>query len=99
MGSSFVEFRGRGFWAKDTPLQAALYLLHRELADHGEVAAPLGRWRDALIDWAACPGSGCIDSGLTDYPDDAATDPLAAAVRGAQLHQGERMIGSDLARA
>jgi hypothetical protein len=31
MESSFVQLRGRGFWARDTPLQAAMCLLHREL--------------------------------------------------------------------
>lgn len=99
MGSSFVEFRGRGFWAKDTLLQAAMYLLHRELADQGDLPASLGQWRDTLTDWATCPGSGCIDSGLRDYPGDAPTDPLIATIRGAQLRQRERLIGSDLARA
>jgi hypothetical protein len=99
MGQSFVEFRGRGFWAKDTPLQAAMYLLHRELTDQSELISPLTRWRDTLIDWASCPGSGCIDSGLRDYPDDAPIDPLVAIIRGAQSRQPERLIGSELAQA
>jgi hypothetical protein len=98
MGSSFVEFRGRGFWAKDTPLQAAMYLLYRGLVRRTDLTSPLERWRDTLIDWAKCPGSGCIQSGLEEYPTDAPAEPIADIVGEAQSHQVQWLKAPDLAR-
>jgi hypothetical protein len=98
MGSSFIEFRGRGFWAKDTPLQAAMYLLYRGLVGRTDLTTPLTRWRDTLIDWAKCPGSGCINSGLEEYPTDAPAESIADIVGEAQAHQLQWLKASDLAR-
>jgi hypothetical protein len=99
MGSSFVEFRGRGFWAKDTPLQAAMYLLHCELRDRSAVSEALGRWRDTLMVQARWGGGGCVWSGLQDFSDDQAGEALADVVRGAQARQSAQLTTHELAEA
>lgn len=65
MGSSHVEYRGRGFWARDTDLELWLLLL----ADEAESTPnPIPRWLEELrqhwLEQAVAGGSGCLDTGL-----------------------------------
>jgi hypothetical protein len=76
-----------------------MYVLYRELAEQAVLSPALLQWRDTLVGWAACPGSGCIDAGLDDYPDDSTTDPVARTISGAQSRQRDRLIAADLAQA
>ncbi|HEU0054448.1 MAG TPA: hypothetical protein VFQ39_14775 [Longimicrobium sp.] len=81
MATSLVAFRGRVFFVKDTPLQAAMYLLARELTERGASTPWLARWRERLVRQARWGGGGLIIIGLDEYPPDepAALSPKSRA--------------------
>ena len=56
MGSSFVEYRGKGFWSRD------LYLEHflACLADVAEASSPEDWLRDAATNWREQSSAGLI---------------------------------------
>jgi hypothetical protein len=67
MGSSFTEFRGKGFWARDPGLELWLYLLAVEAA---KVANPPQWLRKAQADWhlqATAGFVGCISASLDEH--------------------------------
>jgi hypothetical protein len=67
VGSSFTEFRGCGFWARDPSLEVWLYLLARELGDMGDRPEWLSVARQ---DWhvkATAGFGGCICANLDEY--------------------------------
>lgn len=66
MGSSFTEFRGRGFWADDGALEVWLYFLSEEAKAHADAS-----WlRKAAEDWriqATVRFVGCISASLDEH--------------------------------
>jgi hypothetical protein len=84
MGSSFVEFRGCAVWVKDWALQAAMFLLYREIEKRSDLSRALDDWRRTLMEQAVWAGGGSVWVGLQDYPDDQPSEPLVEVVRSAQ---------------
>ncbi|MFI6285028.1 hypothetical protein ACIBCM_09760 [Streptomyces sp. NPDC051018] len=77
MGSSYMEYRGCGFWSRDFQAEVWLYLLSREAAQ----AAGRPAWLDAARgDWEIQATTGfmgcvspCLDEHLGAHPDRVAT--------------------------
>jgi hypothetical protein len=67
VGRSFVEFRGSGFWARDTALEVWLWLLCREI----ELLPETPDWLFALRDhWhlhATAGFNGCVSPSLDRF--------------------------------
>jgi hypothetical protein len=67
MGSSFTEFRGKGFWSRDALLKAWLRILSLHMED--EVYKP--GWQHDLRDkWLLASAgyfNGCISPALDDF--------------------------------
>ena len=80
MGSSFVEFRGRGFWAKDMPLQVAMFGIARAIDERGESSGISPKFREKLREQMVWGGIGCVCTGLDDIPDSEPVNPIVRAV-------------------
>ena len=57
MGSSFIDYRGRGFWTRDAKIELWLYLLCIEINQAEDVPDWLLRVRD---DWHLQATIGCV---------------------------------------
>ena len=67
MGSSFTEYRERGFWSRDASIELWLYLLAQEVRRLDDPPAWL---REAAEDWhlqATVGMGGCVSAGLDQY--------------------------------
>jgi len=82
MGSSFTEFRGKGFWSRDGLLEAWLRVLSLHMDD--DVHKP--GWQHDLRDkWLLVSAgffSGCISTSLDDFLTD--SDRIAAILRASE---------------
>jgi hypothetical protein len=67
MASSFVSYRGAGFWANDGVIGVWLRLLVREIDGHKAIPAWLAELREHWLVQARFGGGGSIDSGLDEY--------------------------------
>lgn len=80
MGSSFVEYRGKGFWTRDGLLEVWLELMSRE--SQSDPSAP--DWlRAAASEWheAATIGAvGCVAAGLDRILSDPTRIPIVETV-------------------
>jgi hypothetical protein len=99
MGSSFVEFRGRGFWAKDTPLQVAMFGIARAIGQADESNGVMAKFRDTLQEQMIWGGGGCVYTGVDDIPDSEPVDPIARAVAKAMDSLTEWLTADELTRA
>ncbi len=93
MGSSFTEFRGKGFWSRDGLLEAWLRVLSLHMDD--DVHKP--GWQHDLRDkWLLVSAgffSGCISPSLDDFLTD--SDRVAATLRASERSiQSLRAFGS-----
>jgi hypothetical protein len=67
MGSSFVRFGDKGFWARDGALEVWLIMLVKEIdSQHGPLAWILAL-REQWFVQATCGSVGCIATFLDDY--------------------------------
>ena len=64
MGSSFVEYRGRGFWVGDSRLEVWLYLLATEIDRRSDDPDWLASARDHWYEQATVGFVGCINADL-----------------------------------
>jgi hypothetical protein len=67
MGTSFVEFRARGFWVSDGLLEAWLYFLAREINDIHNPDSWLHQLQQHWHQQSSGVGIGCIWAGLDDF--------------------------------
>jgi hypothetical protein len=99
MGSSFVEFRGRGFWAKDTPLQVAMFGIAHGIGQGGASNDVIAQFRQKLEEQMVWGGGGCICTGIDDIPDAESVDPIARAVTNAIESLPQWLTAEELTRA
>src|SRR5260370_1314764 len=99
MGSSFTEFRGYGFWARDSSLEVWLYLLVREV---GKMTDPPDWLRLAREDWHLKATVGFLgwicanlDEHITSTDRDEATVRLSNDAL-AWLHQQGPLMSAEL---
>lgn len=67
MGSSFIDFKDYGFWARDPGIEAWLYLLVQEIDKLGPIPDWLKEARDHWYTQATVGFIGCIHPQLDDY--------------------------------
>jgi hypothetical protein len=67
MGTSFVEFRTKGFWVSDGLLEAWLYFLARQIDDIHDPDAWLSQLQQHWYRQSSGVGVGCIWAGLDDF--------------------------------
>jgi hypothetical protein len=67
MGTSFVEYRQHGFWARDSCLEVWLYTLAAEIDRLPELSPWHRTLRDHWYEQAKFGGVGCLWVGLDDY--------------------------------
>jgi hypothetical protein len=67
MGTSFVEFRTKGFWVSDGLLEAWLYFLAREIDDIHNPDSWLHQLQQHWYQQSSGVGIGCIWAGLDDF--------------------------------
>ncbi|MHC4177060.1 MAG: hypothetical protein ACYSWU_06120 [Planctomycetota bacterium] len=67
MGTSFTEFKGRGFWARDSSIEFWLWLLAQEIDRRDEVAGWLAEAREHWHVQATEGFTGCVDASLDEY--------------------------------
>jgi hypothetical protein len=67
MGSSFIDFNGYGFWARDTHIDLWLYLLVQEIDELESIPDWLSVARDHWREQATLALVGCVHSQLDDY--------------------------------
>jgi biotin carboxylase len=74
MGSSFVEYKGHGFWARDPFVEGWLQRLVREI----DLVATPDQWlvaaRGYWVERATGGFNGCVDCGFDDLLTDAARE-------------------------
>jgi len=67
VGSSFIEYRGTGFWSRDASIELWLYLLAQEVR---QLDSPPEWLRAAAEDWhlqATVGMGGCVSAGLDEH--------------------------------
>ena len=67
MGSSFIDFKESGFWARDTHIDLWLYLLVQEIDELEAIPDWLREARDHWHEQATLALVGCIHPQLDDY--------------------------------
>jgi hypothetical protein len=67
MGSSFIDFNGSGFWARDTHIDLWLYLLVQEIDELESIPDWLSGARDHWQEQATLALVGCVHPQLDDY--------------------------------
>jgi hypothetical protein len=83
VGSSFIDYRGHGFWARDSGIEVWLFLLCVEIDDAGDVPDWLLRARDDWHDQATVGFMGFVSPSLDQHlGDDQGRVALLLAVSG-----------------
>jgi hypothetical protein len=98
VGSSFVKFRGRGFWAKDTPPQVAMFGISRAIDQESGLSA-VDLFRNTLQQQMVWGGTGCVYTGIEDFPDSDSVDSIVQAVEKAIGSISEWLTAKELTRA
>lgn len=103
VGSSFTEYRGRGFWARDSKLEIWLYLLVKTIDRHNPIEPWLSRARDDWHIQATAGMTGCVCASLDEHLGDRASHVATLIVLAEEaergLIDGQAIPVSELARA
>lgn len=67
MGSSFIDFKDYGFWARDTHIDLWLYLLVQEIDKLESIPDWLKEAREHWYEQATVAFIGCVHPQLDDY--------------------------------
>ncbi|GAA1437755.1 hypothetical protein GCM10009616_40070 [Microlunatus lacustris] len=79
MGTSFVEFRGRGFWTSDSKLEIWLHLLTLAVSRRDERPPWLDEAREHWHEQATVGFTGCVSAALDHWIGDQADRLLTVA--------------------
>ena len=90
MGTSFTEFRGDGFWARDVALQVWLRFLTEEVDRSRDVPEWLKKARDHWDVQATYGFTGCMWAGLNEYITDDTRRAIVEALAVRALEQLRR---------